>query len=148
MVRGEQILAALFGLLGAAWVAGAFGYSYWSGFAPGSGFFPAWIGAVLLVLVGVFLFTSWRAAPAAVPSAPPAFGRMAAIIAGLVACVALLEWTGFVVAVTAYIAFLLRVVERQGAAITIGVSLGTSLSIFLIFRTWLGVPLPLGPWGF
>jgi hypothetical protein len=31
---------------------------------------------------------------------------------------------------------------------SVGVAAGSSLALTLVFRTWLGVPFPVGPWGF
>jgi hypothetical protein len=65
-----------------------------------------------------------------------------------VATVAIIEAAGFVLSIGLYLAFLLGIVERRSLAVTVGVTSGTTVVLHLIFRTWLGVPLPEGPWGF
>jgi hypothetical protein len=39
-------------------------------------------------------------------------------------------------------------VERRSALETALLSVGTSASLWVIFKAWLGVPLPVGPLGF
>ena len=149
MSRGERILAGVFGLFGVFWIAQALGLRYWGDFAPGPGFLPLWLGIMLVVLVAVFFFTSFqRASAKEVVDAAPRVGRIAAIVVGFIACIAAIEWLGFGASVAAYLVFLLGAVERQRPAVVAGVALGTTVALHLVFRTWLGVPLPEGPWGF
>ena len=44
--------------------------------------------------------------------------------------------------------FLFRVVEKLPTLSSILASAGTAAVLTLVFRSWLGVPLPKGPWGF
>jgi hypothetical protein len=149
---GERAFAALFGALGVAWIVQSLKLRYWDNFAPGSGFFPFWLGVVLVALVVLYLVLSFRPkigpVKYAAPQPPARIGRMAAIIGGLVVTVAILETAGFVLAIGLYLAFLLGVVERRTLVVTAGVTFGATLALHLIFRSWLGVPLPEGPWGF
>jgi hypothetical protein len=147
MLTGERIFAALIGLFGVVWIAQSRHLTYWSDFAPGSGFLPIWLGVVLVALVAIQLVVSFRdpAPPAAAPSRPRHVG---AIALGLVVCIALLEWLGFVGSVTLYLAFLIGWIERRRPVETLGVSLGTAIVLWLIFKAWLKVPFPEGPWGF
>ncbi len=71
-----------------------------------------------------------------------------AVTLGLIVCVAVIETLGFVVAVAAYLLFLLRGVEKESWRTSLGVSVGTIAVLFGLFRVWLQVPLPKGPWGF
>ncbi len=38
--------------------------------------------------------------------------------------------------------------ERLPVVASLAVSAGSALVLTLVFRTWLGVPFPAGPWGF
>ncbi len=149
-MRGERIFAAALGLFGLLWISQSLRLRYWGDFAPESGFLPFWLGVTLVLLVAAFLAVSFRA-PAHAPVAAaerPALGRIGAIVGGLVATLALLEQLGFVVSVGVYLAFLIGAVERRSAGEALGASLATVLAIHAIFRLWLKVPLPAGPWGF
>jgi putative tricarboxylic transport membrane protein len=144
-MTGERIFAGILGLLGLGWLAHSLSYRYWSDFAPGSGFLPFWLGLLLVILVGLFLLTSRRSAQSE-PST--SLRRPAAIIAGLAVCIALIDWVGFVIAVAAYLVWLIGVIERRPIAETAGVGIGAPVILYLIFRVGLKVPLPAGPWGF
>ena len=145
-MTGERVMAGVFGLIGLLWVSQALRLRYWGDFAPGSGFLPLRLGAILIVLVVLYLIAS-RFTPSTVEAAARP-RRPLVVGAGLLACVAIIGYVGFVVAVGAYIAFLLLAVERRPAAQSAAVAIGTPVALFLIFKTWLHVPLPLGPWGF
>ena len=145
-MTGERIMAGVFGLIGVLWVSQALRLRYWGDFAPGTGFLPFWLGAILLVLVVLYLIAS-RFTPSTVEAAIHPW-RPLTVGGGLLACIAVIEYLGFVVSIAAYIAFLLLVVERRPAAQSAAVALGTPVVLFLLFKTWLRVPLPLGPWGF
>jgi hypothetical protein len=150
MQRGELVLAGFFGLLGLWWVLGALALPYWSGFAPGPGFLPLWLGGALLALVLAFVALG-RRAPTPVPEsdATPTSDRKPAVIAAsLLACIGGIELAGFAVPTFAYLVFLLAVVERRPWPGAAAIAAATTLALHLIFAVWLGVPLPRGPWGF
>jgi hypothetical protein len=48
----------------------------------------------------------------------------------------------------AMLLFLYAVVERLPLVVASVVSAAAAGILSVVFRTWLGVPLPLGPWGF
>jgi putative tricarboxylic transport membrane protein len=150
MAWGERIFTALVGCIGAVWVWQSLSLNYWGEFAPGSGFLPFWLGLVLLVLVALSISNSfWGSEPAAVEQA--AIGqpnRAAAIAIGFIACIAVLELLGFLIAVTLYLGFLIGIVERRSAAETLLVPPLTSIGLWLIFKHWLKIPLPEAPIGF
>jgi hypothetical protein len=145
-MTGERVMAGVFGLAGVLWLSQALRLNYWGDFAPGGGFLPFWLCAILVALVVMYLvasrFTPSSVEPAAHPRRPLAVGG------GLVACIAVIEYLGFVVSIAAYIAFLTLAVERRPALQSAAVAIGAPVALFLIFKTWLRVPLPLGPWGF
>lgn len=144
--RGETVAGLSCGLFAALWIATALGLPYLGDYAPGSGFLPLWLGVCLLVLSTIHVVTSLRAPAAAAPAGH--WRKVVAVTLGLIACVAVIEPLGFVVAVSAYLLFLLRSVEKESWRTSLGVSIGTVAVLFGLFRLWLQVPLPKGPWGF
>jgi putative tricarboxylic transport membrane protein len=144
MSRGERIFSILLGLFGLLWLVKSFGLKYSEDSVPGSGFLPFWLGLLMVALIVVDLW----ARRTTTAEAPGRFGRVMAIAAGLAVTVALIEPLGFTVPIAAYLLFLLRIVERQSWLASVGVAVGTSGVLLLIFRIWLSVPLPRGPWGF
>lgn len=146
MLTGDRVFAGLIGILGVFWIVQSRHLAYWGDFAPGSGFLPIWLGIVLVALVAVYLAISFRDAPR--PATPSRRRHVGAIVLGLIACIGLLEWLGFVVSVALYLAFLVGWLERRPPRDVAAVSLGTSVGLWLIFKAWLKVPFPEGPWGF
>jgi putative tricarboxylic transport membrane protein len=145
-LRGEIVAGLLCALFAALWIATALGLPYMGDYAPGSGFLPLWLGVCLLVLSVIHVVTSLRAPAAPAPSGH--WRKVVAVTLGLIVCVAVIETLGFVVAVAAYLLFLLRGVEKESWRTSLGVSVGTIAVLFGLFRVWLQVPLPKGPWGF
>jgi len=58
-----------------------------------------------------------------------------------------LESAGFVAATFALLVFFFRALERQRWLVAVASSLVTALVTYLVFKVWLNVQLPAGPWG-
>ncbi len=145
MQRGERIFAAIIGVFGLLWIWKSTELPYLDYYAPGPGFLPLWLGAMLVVLVLIFFWTGRGIALSTPPGNPV---RWWSIVIGLAVTVGLVEPLGFMVPVTLYLLFLLKRVEGLPWRLSLLVAAGTSLSIFGVFHLWLSVPLPRGPWGF
>ena len=146
-LTGARILAMGFAAFGLLFVLEARDLEYMGEFAPGAGFLPFWLGLILFALVIAYLVSTREAAAAERPVSSPG-GKVVAVSAGLGACVALISWVGFAAAIAAYLLYLIRWVERRSWGLSTGVAVITTLILYLVFRVWLGVPLPRGPWGF
>lgn len=147
-LTGERILAAAFGVMAVLFAAKAGDLKYMDEFAPGAGFLPFWLGMILAALVVVFLLSARATAAEEKAAASRAPRKVFAVSAGLVACVALIETLGFALGIAAFVVYLVRWIERRSWVSAIGLAAGTALMLYLIFRAWLSVPLPQGPWGF
>jgi hypothetical protein len=145
-LRGELVAGVLCMLFGVLWIATASGLTYMGDFAPGSGFLPLWLGVCLVALSAIHVLSCLRTQA---PHMPPGHWRkVLAVTLGLIVCVAVIEPLGFVVAVGAYLLFLLRAVEKEPWRTSLGVTAGAIAVLFGLFHLWLHVPLPKGPWGF
>lgn len=143
---GEVVLCLVFAGAGAFWVAVALGIPLWDGFAPSSGFLPLVYGVLLIVLaIAATIFDVFAAKDDAEP--PSAVGRPLLVLLALVAGVAGIEVIGFLASLVLTMLFLFRVAEKRPWLASIAVSAASGLVLVLVFRTWLGVPLPVGPWG-
>jgi putative tricarboxylic transport membrane protein len=141
---GEIGLALAFAATGVVWIAGAAGMPLWEGFAPHSGFLPLIYGVLLTALSGavlISLFLSERSA-----AAPPT-GKPLLVLAAVGAAVVGVAAAGFGVATFLMLLFLFAVVEKRSVLKSALASVATTAALILIFRTWLGVPLPAGPLG-
>jgi Tripartite tricarboxylate transporter TctB family len=137
--KGELALAFVFVAVGALWIGKALGMPLWEGFAPSSGFLPLIYGCLLAglalaVVAGLLL--------AGVPASGGGVRKPLLVLALLVAAVSALPFAGFVVSVFFLLLLLYAVVERLPWLPSLLVSGGTTGALYLIFRTWLGVPLP------
>jgi hypothetical protein len=143
--RAEVGLALGFAALGVLWVLVGLRLPWWEGFAPQSGFLPVIYGALLTVLavtVLVGLFFGMGSTPESQPLRKPLL-----IILALVACVAGLQVAGFATSIFLMLAFLFIVAERRSVVTSLVVAAATTGGLVLIFKTWLGVPFPVGPLG-
>lgn len=144
---GEVILAIALLAIAVLWVAVAAGMPMWEGFSPQTGFLPLIYGVALAALTLAILIARLRSAPDAGAEQGP-IGKPLIVLAAIAAGVGGIELIGFATSMFLMLAFLYCVVERISVIPGLLVSAATSAALILVFRTWLGVPLPLGPWSF
>jgi len=145
--RGELILAAAFGGTGLFWVASAATMPLWDGFAPASGFLPLAYGGLLALLSAGVLATALGAGADGGPGREP-IRKPLLVIGALLLAVLGIETVGFASAIFVMLLVLYGFVERLPILAAVVVSAVASGLLTVVFRTWLGVPLPSGPWGF
>jgi putative tricarboxylic transport membrane protein len=148
---GGLLLSALFGA--ALWEAWSFQYG--TEFAPGPGFAPVWLSAIGLcvaLMIAAHGLCAMRGGEGSEQSAAPALEagglvRVALTLLGLVAMVLLVEPLGLVVSILLFLLYLTLFVQRHGAAVGIGASVGTVVFVYVVFVYFLEVPIPKGPLG-
>jgi putative tricarboxylic transport membrane protein len=125
--------------------------SQWGSDGPQAGYFPFYIGAIILVASVVNLVTAvLSGAPGRAPFVY--WGQMKMILTVMIPSfvyVALIAnpWfgLGIYVASAIFIALFMAYLGRYGWAKTAAVSVGTMLVFFIMFEVWFKVPLPKGP---
>jgi hypothetical protein len=142
---GEVGLALLFATVGAVWIAGALGLPFWEGFAPQAGFLPFIYGVILASLSAAVLVELFRTENEAVDLQPTA--KPLLVLAALTAAVVGVQAAGFGIAIFLFLLFLFAAVERLPFVRSLIVSAVTTALLIGVFRIWLGVPLPVGPFG-
>jgi putative tricarboxylic transport membrane protein len=150
--KSELIAALLLIALGAFVAIKAWDWPYLTKDGPGPGFFPLWIGGLLVGLSVLLIALQYSDARKA-GKAPPATNWKGArpVLVGWVAlmvAVALLKPAGFAVAYALLAAFLVRVVFRQSWFAALMVSVVSAAAFWLVFAKLLRVQIPAGPWGF
>jgi hypothetical protein len=120
---------------------------------PGPGFFPLVLAAVLLLTSLGLLGHALRPRPGApLPAAPGTArrrrGKAIATVGALFVYALIMETVGFTTATFLLLAFLFLVIEPRRWVIALGGSLVTAVVTWVVFKLWLGVQLPVGPWGF
>ena len=117
--------------------------------SPAPGLFPLLVSLVLagmaLTLLLVALGTHATAPPGPSSAARP---KVWWTIVSLLAFYALLERLGFLITSFLLLIFLLRAIAGQRWRVTLAISVGASLSSYLVFDRLLKLPLPRGPIGF
>jgi hypothetical protein len=142
---GELVLAGFFVALGLLWVLTAARMPLWQGFAPQSGFMPLWYGIILIGMTAavlVNLFLSNEGAKAEQP-----IGKPLLVLAVFAATIVGLEPMGFSLAIFLMLLFMFAFIERLPIIPSALVAVATTAILFLVFRTWLKVTLPVGPLG-
>ena len=120
---------------------------------PGPGFFPFWLALIGTVMAIALLVTTWRepAPPAGddvriLPHGPGAT-RWLAIVGLLAVVTAVMEFTGFRIALLVFnAALVIALGERRWWIIAVFAVLG-SFGVYYVFTTWLDVILPTGRFG-
>ena len=139
LLKGELALALVFVATGVLWIARAARMPKWEGFAPDSGFLPLIYGGLLAALALAAVAQILIGGPVAVREE---VRKPLLVLAALTATVAALPFAGFAISVFLLLLFLYGFVERLPWLNATVVSAATTGALYLVFRTWLGVPLP------
>ena len=132
----------------------------WADDGPQSGYFPFYIGLMLLASSGFVLLKAlrgWMAERRAAEGQGPAMAdspvfvereQLSLVMAMLVPAtlyVVAMGFTGLYVASVVLIAWFMRRHGRFGWALSSAVSFGVPITVFVVFERWFLVPLPKGP---
>ena len=150
-LRAERWAATILTVFGVAALVAARRLPFGTITQPGAGFFPVCLAA-MLTLVGIALLVSALRGPGDTTavgfgSARAGLARAGVTLLALVGYAFLLEPVGFGLTTFVLITILFRAVEPQRWPIALGGAAATVVVAHLLFRIWLGVRLPVGPWG-
>lgn len=147
-MKGDVVSGAVLAALGVFIISQASGWEYASEEGPGPGFFPLWYGVAMLVLS---LFLAGRAAMRPAAGKPVDWGGVTraltawAVFAG---CIALLQVTGFLIALALLTLFVVAVMYGRPLKVALAAAAGNAAGFWLLFPFALEVKLPVGPLGF
>jgi hypothetical protein len=113
---------------------------------PGPGFLPLAL-AIFLGVAGLLIAVAGGASPRFAETRWPELARAAVILVACGFAAIALERLGYRLTMAALLVFFLGVVERKKPFAVAAIAVGFSLISYLVFATWLRVPLPLGPGG-
>jgi hypothetical protein len=115
---------------------------------PGPGFFPVVLAAAFSLVCVALLVIAVRKRDAGAASGPRlVWPQIVATMAALFVYALVLEPLGFVAATFALLLFFFKALERQRWVSALAGSLVTAFVTYLVFKVWLHVQLPAGPWG-
>lgn len=118
----------------------------WGAEGPKAGFFPFYVGLLILVSSVVNLTQAWTAGSR--PRLFAEWGQLAqvrSVVIPTAIYVALVPYIGIYVASAVLIAFFMRWFGCYPWSRVLAVSVGVPLLTFFIFEMWFLVPLPKGP---
>lgn len=141
--QGAILLIVAFSL----WVmASAMQLTYWTSLGPGPGFFPFWLGVFMATFSGIWFVQLWLKPleGRAIDFVPNRAGlaRIASLILSVAVFGLLVEQVGFSVLMFVFLLFLLVVLGRQNALVTLAVSIIGSFGVYYLFTNYLNVHLP------
>ncbi|KKB35200.1 tripartite tricarboxylate transporter TctB family protein [Bacillus thermotolerans] len=121
----------------------SFEYAYSSDVGPGPGFFPVWISGLLFVLSILYIIESYTQKNKSEEKWPnkAAAKNIVYILAGLFGFVILFYLSGFIPASIVFLFFMFFKGYKWYTSLVI--SAATSIFLFWLFDSLLGVPLPL-----
>ena len=144
--RVEMAVAGIVAALGIVTIVGSLKVGIgWGAEGPQSGFFPFWIG-LILVLASVVNFA--RARHSAGGGLFAEWGQIRQVLKVVwptALYVAAIPWLGIYVASALLIAGFMRWIGRYGWLLTLAISIGLPVLAYVTFERWFLVPLPKGP---
>jgi putative tricarboxylic transport membrane protein len=142
----EVGVAAFMALLGVITVIGSLQVGIgWGAEGPKSGFFPFWIG---LIVIGTSLYNMVRAYTRGSRKLFASWMQLTQVlkvVLPLTIYVGAIPWLGIYLASALLIAGFMRWIGRYGWLLTLAISIGLPIIIYVTFERWFLVPLPKGP---
>jgi putative tricarboxylic transport membrane protein len=145
VIRAGAAVVGAFGSAAAGAIGLAFGIKYglWESGAPLAGLFPALAGGILLVF-GVLAGAAEWLSPTPLDEDAPQRGRVMGYLVAVLGFAFLLDPLGAMPAIALMFVWLLAAVERLAWRVVLPVTVGATLSAWLLFERLLQVPLPRG----
>jgi putative tricarboxylic transport membrane protein len=144
--RSLLVTSLLLVAFGIYFTAVAFELPYFQRITPGPGFFPRWVGGLFALLAALLFVNTLRGQDDLGESWPDRAGwRNIAVTAGALGLsIVLFDTLGYILSMTLLMLVMLAVLGRHRLPVLLGVSAFTSVGTYLLFSTWLRVPLPRG----
>jgi len=119
--------------------------SGWGSDGPKSGFFPFWLGVLLLAVTAAIVVQAWRRGPGKTFVTREQLHPVLQVLWPAAAMVAATHVVGLYVAAAMYLAFYMRWVGHHRWLTVILVALAIPVVTFVVFEQWFLVPMPKGP---
>ncbi len=145
--RVDQISGLVWIVVGAFIAFHSRNLTYMDDYGPSAGFFPLWLGGIIILLGGILLAKStWfdKEAESLSFCSMHAIFQMCLIMAGLVGFILLIERAGFFLSAGLLFFFLLAAVERRGWGFSLVVGIVAGLAFWGLFDVALKLQFPPG----
>jgi putative tricarboxylic transport membrane protein len=126
----------------------ALSLKYYTKFGPGPGLFPLWLSGILIILSIIYIWHSLKKEIIPLSNIIPKGrerGNILAVLGSILLFMLIVNFTGFIVASTLLLFILL--VREYKWHLALGISTGVSILLFLIFKTFFAIPLPVNIFG-
>jgi hypothetical protein len=117
----------------------------WAFDGPRAGFFPFYIGLLILASSIVNLVQAWSTGSDPLFAEWGQLRQVLAVVIPSAVYVALVPWLGMYVCSILLIAVFMKWLGRYNWGTTALVSIGVPVLLFIVFEKWFLVPLPKGP---
>jgi hypothetical protein len=146
MRAADLVTAAILMLLGMVVIVDAVRLGIgWGTDGPKSGFFPFWLGTLLVVTTALIIVHALRRRNAPAFVRREQLGSVLRVLAPATAFVVLTQLIGLYVSGALYIAVSMRWTGRHRWLSTVSVAAGVVIAVFIVFERWFLVPMPKGP---
>ena len=117
----------------------------WGGDGPRSGFFPFWLGTILVLAAVALLAQAWRRGARVPFVSRQKLRPVLIVLLPAIGLVLVTEWLGLYVASALYLGGYMRVVGAHRWRSVLLVAIGVPVVTFFVFEKWFLVPMPKGP---
>jgi len=117
----------------------------WGAEGPKSGFFPFYLGLVIIAASVINLITAWREDPRKIFAEWPQLTQVLSVVIPTAIYVGAIPFVGIYVSSLLLIAAFMMWFGRYGIGLSAAVSVGVTVAVYLMFEKWFLVPLPKGP---
>jgi len=146
MRAADLATAAVLTLLGGVVVLDAMRIGIgWGSDGPRSGFFPFWLGVILIAASVTIGLQAWRRSTTKPFVTRERLDPVLKVLWPATAMVLLIKPLGLYVAAMLYVGFYMRWVGRHNWLALILCAVGVPLLTFVVFEMWFLVPMPKGP---
>lgn len=145
MVSRDVVVAGLALALGAAAIIESAKLPLGTVRNPGQGFFPWWTSVVIVLLAIVLLAQVLTSRSSTSQHTPGRIAKVTALLLVLAAYTFLLDFLGYLICTFLLVLFMLRATDRQRWTVALSMALLAAVGSYVVFATWLSVPLPRGP---
>ena len=117
----------------------------WGTDGPKSGFFPFWLGFLMVAMCAAIVVQALRRAPGRTFVNREQLRPVLKVLWPAVGLVVVMQWLGLYVAAALYTGFYMRWIGRHSWLAVLAVAILFPLVTFFVFETWFLVPMPKGP---
>lgn len=142
----EAAVAVFIAVLGVVTMVGSLKVGIgWAAEGPQSGFFPFWVGAIIVLASAINLVRALAISPARLFAEWGQIAQVRKVVIPLAIYVAAVPFLGIYVSSALLIAGFMRWLGRYGWLLTLSISISLPILIYVTFENWFLVPLPKGP---